>query len=59
MGAPEMGIEQMVQVHTGKELATHAVPEPCMCNREVVDEASAGVQVGWVIEPRKVRGQRC
>lgn len=40
-------------------VAIHDDPEPCVCAREGVAEASVGVHVGRAIEPRKNLGSGC
>jgi hypothetical protein len=42
----EAGEEEVVKVHYGEGIANHTGPEPCVVDREVRDEASAGVCIG-------------
>ena len=49
----ETGKEQEVEVLYGEGVAGGAGPEPCVPDREVSIEASAGVRIGQDIEPRK------
>ena len=45
----ETGKEQEVRVHCGEGVASHAGPEPCVDDCEVVGEASAGERIGQVL----------
>ena len=42
----ETGEEQSVKVRYDEGVANHVDPEPCVCVREGVGEASAGARIG-------------